>query len=137
MERSPLVEKTQLTEAVAAAVFGSNFETFAQDNPEAFRGRSVEIEEATGGHRRVFFTETAKSITAEHVVFYYGYSRITGALKLMKDLSPPRMWRPEGRDQYGAMLFALEQIPGNEATPEQLGDFTPIREALAYLEGNG
>ncbi len=134
MEKSPLAQKIKSVEVVVEKVFNDDFESFAQGNPDAFRGRSIEIERSNMGRRLVFFTETTDSVTAEYVGFYEGYSRIIGALKLMKNSFPARMWRPSGHDQYRGMLFALGEIQGEEATPGQIADFTPIREALEYLE---
>lgn len=137
MEQSPLVEKTHSAETIVRKVFDTDFENFAEGNPEAFRGRSVEIEGSNVGRRIVCFTETADSVTVEHIGFYQSYSRITGALKFMKDSSPVRSWRPSAQDQYGGILFALGDTQGQEATPQQIADFTPLEEALKEIHETG
>lgn len=118
-------------------IFDTEFERFAQGNAWAFRGKTIEIEGNNIGHRRaVFITETADGVTAEHLVFSpeFPYSHQTGAIKLMKDRSPTRVWNPSSEDQNGALLFAIGVISGQEATPEQIADFTPLLEALEEIE---
>lgn len=138
MEQLPSTTKSPSAETIAKRVFDADFEGFARGNPMAFRGRTVEIEGNNVGDRRVvFITETVGAITAEHVAFNNDYSRATGALKLMKDLSPSRIWRPSKHDINGALLFALGEIQGQEATPEQLADFTPLVEALREISETG
>lgn len=138
MELRPRAYETDSAESIAREVFAPEFEIFAKGNSDAYRGRSIEIEGNNVGSRRiVLFHETPSSVTVMHVVFNDGYSRMSGALKFMKDFSPPRVWRPVGDDWNGANLFAQGLIEGHEATPEELGDFTPLDEALEALRETG